>query len=515
MTATFSISLLQLLVKENDRIREKIPELLVTLMGPHMERVDEVISPGLTVLRWTSLNLDAFVKSSHDALKSFELLIDRVNGIHESRIKLVLRDILGVPLCEMPSNETITVTEFISSTSQLCAEAGTIIDTKSHIAEKAVIELTDMLLGPAEQLEEPEDETAPGAIATLRKIERNTKLRQEADILFQIYEQQNVDTLVQLIRMALESIRKRVSIAHLTYVEFNPSGSKHDHPLFQGDIVLCLPSLVMKPTLDEVQQGLNKAVQFITSVTKEVYRWGQQRDDSVTSIPASLPSQSDIRSRSRIQLKHVRYDPSMLKNYYRTVYENKEVAKLVSLLSSAINSTKTLVTQGIDHFSKYKNLWAIDRDEHMQEYLEGSPGVNEFQSEMQHYAYLEEVILTEPDTIPAGAIALSSEGLKITLCAEAKSWRVCYGRAMIHKYETVMDEVFTSIDDWGKRLSRPLKDLDDIRSVMATLKEIRENEIRIDMSLGPIEVNVLPASTTVSKQNGLHSYKKAYIPSYM
>ena len=107
---------------------------------------------------------------------------------------------------------------------------------------------------------------------------------------------------------------------------------------------------------------------------------------------------------------------------------------------------------------------------------------------MQQFAQLEEVIVHEPDSIPAGCIALSSDQLKLALCTEAKSWRVCYGHTMRTKYQTVMEEVFKSIDDWTKRLSRPLNDLDDIRSVMATLKEIRENEIQTDMQLDPIEV---------------------------
>ncbi len=52
-----------------------------------------------------------------------------------------------------------------------------------------------------------------------------------------------------------------------------------------------------------------------------------------------------------------------------------------------------------------------------------------------------------------------------------------------------MEAIFEFIDDLSKRLSRPIKDLDDIRYAMAALKEIRENEIRIDMQIGPIEVN--------------------------
>ena len=36
-------------------------------------------------------------------------------------------------------------------------------------------------------------------------------------------------------------------------------------------------------------------------------------------------------------------------------------------------------------------------------------------------------------------------------------------------------------------LSRSIKDLDDVRLCMKALEEIRENQIRIDMTLGPVE----------------------------
>ena len=39
----------------------------------------------------------------------------------------------------------------------------------------------------------------------------------------------------------------------------------------------------------------------------------------------------------------------------------------------------------------------------------------------------------------------------------------------------------------NKKLSRPVKDLDDVRSQMASLGEIREGSIKIDMTIQPIE----------------------------
>ena len=63
-----------------------------------------------------------------------------------------------------------------------------------------------------------------------------------------------------------------------------------------------------------------------------------------------------------------------------------------------------------------------------------------------------------------------------------------YGKFCNQKYCTEMERIFDFIEDLNKRLSRPIKDLDDIRFAMSALKEIRENEIRIDMGIGPIEV---------------------------
>lgn len=61
---------------------------------------------------------------------------------------------------------------------------------------------------------------------------------------------------------------------------------------------------------------------------------------------------------------------------------------------------------------------------------------------------------------------------------------------MNSKYQQLMDKVMEQIEDLSKRLARPVKDLDDVRQAMATLKEIRENETYIDSTLGPVEVCV-------------------------
>ncbi len=72
--------------------------------------------------------------------------------------------------------------------------------------------------------------------------------------------------------------------------------------------------------------------------------------------------------------------------------------------------------------------------------------------------------------------------------AEAKAWKVLYARSMNTNYLSLMEKITEMVEDLSKRLSRPISDLDDVRQAMASLKELRDNEIFIDSSLDPIEV---------------------------
>ena len=85
-------------------------------MVPHLERVDEMISPGLTILRWTSLNLESYVESVTGSLQSLELLIDRATDVWEIQIKGNLEAIQNTLLCDLPDSDPWTPEQFIAKT---------------------------------------------------------------------------------------------------------------------------------------------------------------------------------------------------------------------------------------------------------------------------------------------------------------------------------------------------------------------------------------------------------------
>ena len=282
------------MVHENERIRQKIPELLQHLLVPHCEHVDDAISPGLTMVSWLSMNLQSYLDNVNQELKKLELIIDRTNGMIEDRINVTIQQITNLPLCELPLAETITTETFITETQQLCSEASEKLDNWNLMIERASHELITLLLPDDEMLldeisqsdviNEPLQER-PSTASHKRQLDQRTQLQHEAKQLVEYFNRQTIDALVIMTRRSLELLRKRIATASHTYGEYNDDKKTSRQPLFSSNVLLSLPNVVMRPSLDDIQQVVNQGVQLMVGITKEVYLWGQDRteDDKETT----------------------------------------------------------------------------------------------------------------------------------------------------------------------------------------------------------------------------------------
>ncbi|EDO35603.1 predicted protein [Nematostella vectensis] len=550
---------LQLLLNERERVLGKIPQTFRPLMAPHLAKVEAAIDPGLTMLNWTSLNLDTYVDSVYESLGELELLIDRANDLVAFRIDAVLEEMSSVPLCELPTDTPKTIEQFLKTTEGLCKRGADLLETKSARVEEAANELITMLLELENEEEAKEDEKdkdeektgeeekdrsrsptrphtgssrpgsrasrlgsaaiSPAAAAAKRKREMRDYLAEEAQELLSYFNHRNVDAIVRVTRATLDSTRRRIAASaahHFVKPRSNVEGENSSSfvpPLFKANVTLQIPNVTMQPALDEIQQGLNKAAQCVVSVSKGVSQWdrtcralrkAEKRDDSDNEDSRSRSASnvgSDDESRSeaaptRRSARMPTDDASTVvsmpifpqkMNYFKNVSENKEVAKLLSMLSTVVNSQKKEVITALELFNKYSSVWQGDRDHTISAFLQNDPKLSEFEAQILHYKEMEQTIVQEPESYSVGSIALMTEKLKSSLCAETKAWCISFSRYCNQKYRMEMEEIFTFVEDMTKRLSRPIKDLDDIRLAMNALKEIRSQEIKIDMNIGPIE----------------------------
>ncbi|XP_052062310.1 dynein axonemal heavy chain 5-like isoform X2 [Mytilus californianus] len=527
---------LQMMLQETQRVKGKIPTAFEALMGPHISKVDTALEPGLIKLSWTSLNIQEYMDRVYKTLADLELLMDRAHDVNEFRIESVLKEMAGTTLCQLPEDEPWTVEKFLENTQMLCAKGAQALQTKSMVVEEASNELINMLctmeLEEEEEEKEREDEdegiehdrsrdgsptgsamgrsnsrksrpvsSKANAIAKKKK-EMRENLEEAAGDLLAHFEHRNQDALMKVTRNTLESLKKRISSSSmLHYMDSGSYGDKKDKketkPFFKAYAVLAIPNVVMSPALDEVQQAVNKAAQLVVSVSKGISKWhkGLQPQDTMMSNMERRPSMASVcpvdevdhakkDDETAVQTYTIHKQP---KNYYKAVSENKEVSKLQSQLSTAINSTKKEVTTALDHFSEFHSVWMVDRDEDLENFNKENPKLSEYEAKIKHYEEMEIQINALPEYYDVGPIGMYTEKLKLGLTIETKQWRVHFGKACNQKYSSEMEEMFEFIEDLNKRLSRPLKDLDDIRYAMGSLKDIRESEIRIDMGITPIE----------------------------
>ncbi|KAL6108919.1 dnah5 [Pungitius sinensis] len=335
-------------------------------------------------------------------------------------------------------------------------------------------------------------------------------MEEEAQELLSYFNHRNVDALLRLTRNTLEMLRKRIhasSLMHFLAEGDSPSREKDSGQpaIFRVNVTLSIPNIAMVPALEEVQQALNRVVECVVSVSKGVSQWSKERISkrkmnerrmAVLKLDSSESESEDgattLRSladgsTSDISASVIQAIAFQARNYYKSVSDNKEIIKLVSVLSTSISSTKKEAMSALDRFSRYHHIWRMDREDTMRKFVQGSPLLSEFESRIIYYRDLEMEINSEPEVIAVGALALFTADLKMSLTTETKNWMVNYGLYCSRKYRSDMEQIFAFVDEAGKKLNRQIKDLDDIRIAMASLKEIREQQISTDFLLGPVE----------------------------
>lgn len=88
------------------------------------------------------------------------------------------------------------------------------------------------------------------------------------------FNQKTIDALVRCTRFSLDFLRKAMqSVSRYNTSEDVVNSSRPRGAFFFADIILELPQIVLKPSLDDIQQNLNKAVQVILKTTQNMYEW--------------------------------------------------------------------------------------------------------------------------------------------------------------------------------------------------------------------------------------------------
>ncbi|XP_067868157.1 dynein axonemal heavy chain 5 isoform X2 [Heterodontus francisci] len=477
---------IQELLSNYQSVVNDIPSIIQPLMKSFIGQVDEALIPGLTMLSWTSLNIERFVESVYSSLTELKHVLKQVSDILECRIERVLHEMSLTALVDLPDDDLVEAPAFLEMTENIVASAGQALSIQSQQLEHTMYQLMN---GLTQKLKPAEKANLQDTYECLHPDAKQKTRCQEClhccyyNLMGQLC-QKNTDALVKCTKLSLDAIKRHLHVTSSKYEAARPlpggGVEAPKAPFFKSEIILAIPNVVMRPSLEDIQTVLNKAVNTILSMSKDIALWSfayiHLKQQQIEQNVARELGDDSILGKLVV-----------LKSLDKQISEHKDVTKVVIQLSSIISSLKTDATEILNNFSHFSHLWNQDPAEKVKEFMDSKPILSEFNEQITYYSKLEAQIDELPSCYEVGSVQFDTQHLKLALIQECRSWKRAFGTALNRKTAMEMDEIYSFIENLSKQLNRPINDLDDVRGAMAALKEIRDAEIKIDMTIEPIE----------------------------
>ncbi|XP_008293860.1 dynein heavy chain 5, axonemal [Stegastes partitus] len=484
--------LLQLL-QDYSSVLASIPALLVPVLQPFISRVEAALSPGLTTLSWTALSTDAFIDGVYAALTELDQVAKMATDLLDCRIARLLQSMSSCRLLLLPEDSPVSAEELLQQTDgSVRAAAAALSRSQSQQVEMLVFELVDELkrkmkatdavslqvtVTPPRQPSRVGAATPPlnlwsrpqGSFQCLHPDSRH-KSRCLACLPCRFYNlighlcHRNAEALLTAVRRSLEALTRRLSAPG---------------PLLRASVRRCSGGVEPNPSLEQLQTAVNQVLTTLLSATNHVPLWSythlQLRQQQVEQ--AAAPDAGED-----VQVK-----PAVLRPLDRQLAEHRDVSKLLVLLGSVVSALKAAAAEALSQLTGLSALWDQDPEQQLQDFLRRDPSLQEFSAHVCCYSKLEEQIAELPAFLTVGPVLLDTDQLKLALAHECRLHKRAFGAALNRRASADMNAVFSLVEGLTKRLQRPITDLEDVGDAMAALREVREEEARIDATIGPVE----------------------------
>lgn len=361
------------MLKEHERILSKIKPICKNLLAPHIADMDLKLHPGMSTLTWTSMNIDSYLNHVHQGLNKLEQLIINVNDIIENRIENNLKNISRVSLVSLPQDSvTFTLETFVSTQEEYINEKRNYLTSKNVEIERSVDDLLLIIINY--QLDPRIDPVKSEEVKRIKKY-----------YFFYLY-----NALLNATQNSLNSMKHRVC------GNSKLGANVKLNPFFEVDVQLSGQEVQLNPSLEEIQKAINKAATAVLRCSKTLYNWDQQETAEANK-----------------------------QNLYEMIAQDKEIVKVILLLTGSIQGTKNKINEFLSKFNKFEWLWQKSISKSIKEFSKGSdkPQLFTYETEFKKFSQTEDQIEKIEPTFIIGAMQLKTQTLVVGLKQYTKEWK--------------------------------------------------------------------------------------------
>ncbi|GFV14091.1 dynein heavy chain 5 [Trichonephila clavipes] len=178
-----------------------------------------------------------------------------------------------------------------------------------------------------------------------------------------------------------------------------PEENLMKNPWFKAEVHLKDKKLVMEPSIDDIQEMINKAAMDIISASRQIIQWQYKepgRDDDKSNKEGGLYKSQSKSDCSTVGL-----------TLYRQVSEDKEVLQLYGSIQTCMKNTKLELDNYLELFLKYEHLWGKARNDEIQAFTSEKRELIDFEDKIKYYLQVRTEIELETNETTLGCIRLS------------------------------------------------------------------------------------------------------------
>jgi dynein heavy chain len=424
---------LMFLLKEHDRITGKIKPICKELLSPHIADLELKLYPGMSTLTWTSMNIDSFLAHVHQGLSKLEQLIINVNDIIENRIESNLKLISKVILVHLPEGDTtFTLEHFVNMQEDYINEKKSMMTAKNIEIERAVDDLIKAIM--MYPLDPRVEEVKTEDIKKLQKY-----------YFWFLYQ-----SLLNATQNSLNAMKHRIC-------GVKGSAAQKLNPFFEVDVQLEGGEVKLSPSLEAIQKAINKAATTVLRCSKNLYNWN--KEEILEGKKTSL---------------------------YDMIAQEREIVKVILLLTGSIQGTKNKVNDFLSKFIKYEWIWKQNVIKTVKEFQDEAQ-LQSYEVKLKQFTAIEGEIENIEPTFVIGAMVLKTGNLCNSMKQFCKEWKYHYSEDLHQKAKAELDNLTEQIKEIKEKLTKTkVKDIDSLGIVMEKLEEIRNMQTVIDIKFNPV-----------------------------
>ncbi|KAG2382014.1 hypothetical protein C9374_005806 [Naegleria lovaniensis] len=417
---------LSFVLKERLRILSMVKDDVKPLLAPHIEELEKRIEPGVTTLSWTSMNISVYLKRINKTLEKLEDVILKINDIIDGRIQKNLNDISNCSFFNIPESNDNTLDQIVDMQDKHSKEISEQLYNKSLEIERAVDDIVEVI--SSFPFEEAKQIMTEELITDLKNHYHTTLL----------------NSLTRSVTASLHNFRMRTK------------RDTHSDPFFKISLELNIPEIILKPSLNEIQESFDRLIQSVLGTTKAIQPWKCKQDV----------------------------------HFYKQISKDGEIVKTVMVLSGSANAISKEIGIFVSKFESYGYLWKEDKQVAYKKFVDRcvdkKPTLDDFEKELNKYTVLDGQINAMQTHSTAGPFTLDADNLKNSLLQLVTQWKVQYANNLHESATEELNYYLTLFDESTKSLHPEITTLEDLRFVMDTVKDVRSREAMIEYHFNKI-----------------------------